>query len=78
MGEMDRDAPEAERKRWIDECAGDAAALVERFGADGVAWLDSFLADYVFGGEPLDRVLLRARELSHLPARPAHQDISDD
>jgi hypothetical protein len=78
MAQMHPGSQEAERKRWMDECAADAAALVERFGADGVAWLDSFLADYVFSGEPLDRVLLKARELSRLPLRPANEAVSDD
>lgn len=68
--------PEDERRR--DEPSRHAAALVDRFGPDGVEWLDSFLADYVFGGEPLDRVLLRARELVRLPARPWPQEPDDD
>jgi len=55
----------------------DAAALVEQFGADGVDWLDSFLADYVFLGEPLDSVLINARKLAGLPARP-EPELGDD
>jgi hypothetical protein len=62
--------PEASRRAdWRDECACDAAALADRLGAEGVAWLDSFLADYVFPDEPLDQVLLQAREISRLPPR---------
>jgi len=43
--------------------------LADRLGAEGVAWLDSFLADYVFPDEPLDQVLRKAREVSRLPHR---------
>ena len=68
--------PGAERRP--DECSTRAAALVARFGAEGVEWLDGFLADYVFRGEPLDRVLLRARELSRLPRRPWPEVTDDD
>jgi hypothetical protein len=68
--------PNAERRP--DDCAVRAAALVARFGAADVEWLDDFLADYVFRGEPLDRVLLRARELSRLPHRPWPQEPDDD
>jgi hypothetical protein len=78
MADPHPEARDAERKRWVDEYAADAAALVERFGADGVDWLDGFLADYVFAGEPLDRVLVKARELSHLPARSKDVVFSDD
>jgi hypothetical protein len=78
MADLHPEARDAERKRWIDECAAAAAALAERFGAEGVEWLDGFLADYVFAGEPLDRVLLKARELSRLPARAREAVFSDD
>ena len=63
-------AGETEPGRCSDDCKLDAVALVERFGAEGVAWLDSFLADYIFSGEPLDRVLVKARELNRLAPRP--------
>ena len=63
-------AGESEPGRWTDQCGADASALVERLGAEGVAWLDAFLADYIFVGEPLDRVLVKARELSRLAPRP--------
>jgi hypothetical protein len=53
-----------------EPAVADATALLQRFGPDGVEWLDRFLADYLFLGEPLDRVLVRARELARLPARP--------
>jgi hypothetical protein len=52
-----------------EECARAAEALRKRLGPDGVAWLDDFLADYIFLGEPLDRVLVTARELCGLPPR---------
>jgi len=69
MAELDA-KPEASRlAAWRDECARDAAALADRLGAEGVAWLDSFLADYVFPDEPLDQVLRKAREVSRLPHR---------
>lgn len=61
-----------------DKYAADAAALVERFGAAGVGWLDHFLEDYVFIGEPLERVLAKARELSGLPPRPILAGTDDD
>jgi hypothetical protein len=63
--------------RCGDECAADAAALVARLGADGVDWLDRFLADYVFADEPLDRVLVKARELSQLPGRSEPRVFDD-
>lgn len=71
-------AGETEPGRWSDQCGADAAALVERFGAEGVAWLDAFLADYLFVGEPLDRVLVKARELSRLTPRPVLAFELDD
>jgi hypothetical protein len=70
MPTMPSSAGETEPGRWSDQCGADATALVEQFGAEGVAWLDSFLADYLFVGEPLDRVLIKARELSRLAPRP--------
>ncbi|CAN7412979.1 hypothetical protein LJR219_002619 [Phenylobacterium sp. LjRoot219] len=76
MTETDALGREVERR--IDDCSAHAAALVERLGAEGVDWLDSFLADYVFRGEPLDRVLLRAREMSRLPPRSWPQEPDDD
>ena len=63
-------ARQVSRDRWVDESARDAAALARRLGAEGVEWLDAFLADYVLVGEPLDRVLVKARRLSHLAPRP--------
>jgi hypothetical protein len=54
---------------WIDDFGRDAAALAGRLGPEGVEWLDRFLEDYVFDGEPLDRVMAMARELSRLPPR---------
>lgn len=69
---------ETEPGRWADHCGADASALVERFGIEGVAWLDNFLADYLFVGEPLDRVLVKARELSRLGPRPRSASEWDD
>jgi hypothetical protein len=63
--------------RCGDEYASDAAALVAQLGADGVDWLDRFLADYVFADEPLDRVLVKARELSQLPGRRERRVFDD-
>jgi hypothetical protein len=60
---------EADHNRWSDQCAADASSLAERLGVEGVAWLDAFLADYVFAGEPLDRVMVKARELCRLAPR---------
>ncbi len=62
---------------WRDSCAADAAALAERLGAEGVDWLDQFLADYVFNGEPLDQVLVKARQVARLPARPRVAALDD-
>jgi len=71
-------AGETEPDRRPDPYGADASGLVDRFGAEGVAWLDSFLADYLFVGEPLDQVLLKARELSRLAPRPhAAFDLDD-
>ena len=61
-----------------DERTRDAALLVRRLGPDGVDWLDQFLADYVFVGEPLDGVMVRARELSGLPPRTKEAGLDDD
>jgi hypothetical protein len=58
-----------EQDVWSEECARAADALRKRLGPDGVAWLDDFLADYTFLGEPLDRVLATARDLCDLPPR---------
>ena len=69
---------ETEPGRWTDQYGADASALVERLGAEGVAWLDGFLADYLFVGEPLDRVLVKARELSRLAPRPHSAFDLDD
>ena len=71
-------APKAEDSRWVDERAQDASALIERFGADAVDWLDRFLADYVFEGEPLDQVMMEARRLGELPSRPARSFEDED
>jgi hypothetical protein len=70
--------PEPRDDRWSAERTQDAAALVERLGAGGVAWLDLFLADYVFAGEPLDLVMAEARRLAKLPTRPATSSAFDD
>jgi hypothetical protein len=78
MGDVGSGPWAAEHRRWLDQCAQDAASLVGRFGADGIEWLDTFLADYVFLGEPLDRVLVKARELSGLPVRPHRRPAFDD
>ena len=69
---------ETEPGHWTDQCGADASALVERFGIEGIAWLDNFLADYLFIGEPLDRVLVKARELSRLGPRPHGGFDQDD
>jgi hypothetical protein len=58
-----------DRDAWAEECARAADRLSQRLGPDGVAWLDDFLADYVFMGEPLDRILATAREMCRLPSR---------
>lgn len=68
---------DTERSHGADQRSADASALVERFGVEGVAWLDNFLADYLFVGEPLDGVLVKARELSRLGPRP-HSDFDRD
>jgi hypothetical protein len=60
-----------------DEPTAKAAALVETLGAERLAWLDAFLDDYVFQGEPLDRVLVKARDLARLPRRPARSALDD-
>jgi hypothetical protein len=78
MAVMQSDMSKAQKGRWSAERAQDAAALVERLGADTVEWLDLFLADYVFAGEPLDQVLAEARRLGRLPARPARSAWDDD
>lgn len=52
--------------------------LSDRLGRDGVEWLDSFLADYVFVGEPLDDVLVAARSLCGLPPRSPTQAVDAD
>lgn len=64
-----RDERKADNTQWTNQSAEDAAALVARFGAEGVQWLDHFLADYLFAGEPLDEVMAKARRLSGLPSR---------
>jgi len=69
---------EPERSSYRDRYAADAAALVDRFGAAGVEWLDRLLEDYVFIGEPLERVLVQARALSGLPPRPILAGTEDD
>lgn len=70
--------PEAQPRRRSDKRSQDAAALAERLGPDGVAWLDQFLADYTFAGEPLDRVMTEARRFAQLPARREPQAFADD
>jgi predicted component of type VI protein secretion system len=42
-----------------------------------VEWLDRFLADYVFEGEPLDQVLVEARHLGELPGRTERRSFND-
>jgi hypothetical protein len=69
---------DALQKRRNGKRARDAAALTNRLGPDGVAWLDGFLADYVFEGEPLDRVLTEARRLAELPPRREPHGFGDD
>lgn len=71
-------APKAEDSRWVDERTQAPSALIERFGPDAVEWLDRFLADYVFEGEPLDHVLVEARRLVELPSRPARSFDDDE
>ncbi|CAN7447603.1 hypothetical protein LJR225_002983 [Phenylobacterium sp. LjRoot225] len=68
----------AKESPWSVKRTQDAAALVERFGPDAVEWLDLFLADYVFAGEPLDQVMTEARRLGELPARPVRSWFNDD
>jgi hypothetical protein len=72
------DRSDAEHIRRRDQLGVDAAALVERMGAAGVGWLDDFLADYLFAGEPLDQVLAKARELCGLPPRNATRFDTED
>jgi hypothetical protein len=69
MSQADCSKPQLGHPPASDEAASDAATLVSRFGRDGVEWLDRFLADYVFVGEPLDGVLQKARQLADLPPR---------
>jgi|GEM_PF-3342941 hypothetical protein len=68
----------AGREPWAEQRSEAAAALIKRFGPDGVAWLDRFLADYVFEGEPLDQIVVAARELGKLPARRKRRSFHDD
>lgn len=78
MPETCQDERDAEPDLWIAQRGQDAAKLIERFGADGVEWLDRFLADYVFEGEPLDQVMTTARHLGDLPVAPSRRSFSDD
>jgi predicted component of type VI protein secretion system len=78
MPEARQDDCEAEPDRWSEQRGQDAAKLIERFGADGVDWLDRFLANYVFEGEPLDQVMASARQIGELPVRTERQSFNDD
>lgn len=71
------DERKADNTQWTTQSAKDAAALVERFGAEGVQWLDHFLADYLFEDEPLDQVMAKARQLSGLPSRAKSRSFRD-
>lgn len=46
-----------------------AEELARKLGPEGVVWLDELLADYVFEGEPLDKVMVLARTYCDLPRR---------
>ena len=70
MAKFDASPAELSDERQSDECGRDAAALVKNLGVQGVDWLDGFLADYLFAGEPLDLVMVRARALAGLSHRP--------
>lgn len=69
---------DAGAKRRLDARSAHAAAIVQRLGPETIDWLDSFLADYVFDGEPLDRVMVKARELAGLPRRRPAGARDDD
>lgn len=77
MNDLSRCEFDREHQTWVEGYRADAAALVARLGRDGVEWLDAFLADYVFADEPLDHVLVKARQLSGLPSRCARAIVDD-
>lgn len=45
MPRLSQETREAEVRPWADQRRQDAAALFQRFGADGVAWLDRAFAE---------------------------------
>lgn len=76
--ELPMAAEEAAAAGRREQCERDAAALAAKFRAADIAWIEAFLADYLFYNEPLDQVLAKARELSGLPPRPKDAFTRDD
>jgi len=77
MPRLSEETHQAEARPWADQRRQDAAALFQRFGAECVAWLDRFLADYVFEGEPLDQVVSAARRLGKPPVVRKSKTLND-